>query len=154
MNTFIQSARRFARVTCLGLGLTLGLGQAAEAVDLHLWVLANGTQWARVMPGSNTGGRVVFNPSLGICITDRVSRGELVEVYAFASWPERNTQYSFKLISSLGDHLDRHPCFLQGGGGHSVQRFHVPESPLADNCRVRVVTCADDDRMPLPVGRR
>lgn len=154
MNTILKSARRFACATFLGLVLAGGFGQAAKAVDLSLWVLANGTQWALVVPGSNTGGRVVYSPQHCTYITDRVSRGEVAEIWAWAQPAEYYTQFSFKLISTLGTHLDRRPCFLQGNGIYSVQRFHVPESPLADNCRVRVVTCADDDRYSLPVGRR
>lgn len=154
MNTILKSARRLACATFLGLVLAGGFGQAAKAVDLNVLVLANGTQWAKVVPGSNTGGRVIFSARHGCNITDRVSRGEVVEVEAWATPGEYYTQYSFKLISSLGEHLDRHPCFLQYGGCLSLQRFHVPESPLADNCRIRVVTCVDDDRYSLPVGRR
>lgn len=154
MNLFSKTMRRMVCATTLGLLLSGAFTQAAKAVDVYLWVLANGNQWALVVPGSNTGGRVEYRAAYGTKITDRVSRGEVVEVWSFASPREYYTQYSFTLASSLGVHYDRCPSFLQGGGSYNVQKFHVPESPHADNCRIRVQTCADDDRIALPVGRR
>lgn len=154
MSSCIKTLQRLACAITLGILGSAAFTQSAKAVDVSFWVLANGNQWAWVVPGSNTGGRVVYSHPHRSYITDRVSRGEVVEVIALASPREYYTQYTFSLISSLGVHLERQPCFLQGGGTYSVQRFHVPDSPFADNCRVRLVTCADDDRVPLPVGRR
>ena len=52
--------RLVRKLTCSALlalaGMAL-LASTANAATLDLWVLVKGTQWAMLVPGSNTGGR-------------------------------------------------------------------------------------------------
>ena len=86
MSSNIPSTRKIgATVLLAALGL-VATQTNVSAVRMEVSVLANGVTWARVVPGSNTGGRVVWSNTYWTYITDRVSRGETVWVDQYATY--------------------------------------------------------------------
>ncbi len=56
---------------------TVGLASSVRAASIEIYVRVAGySQWPRVVPSANTGGRVVYSAAHRRYITDRVSRGE------------------------------------------------------------------------------
>lgn len=148
----MKPATNKLKVALIGALALAATALSASAVDVTVWVKAYGTTWARVVKDSNTGGKIKYDSISAY--TDRIARGEEVNVDLWASSAERYSYFSFVVRSDAGVHYDRVPFFGQISGWYNIQKFHMMTSPAADNVRLRIITCADDDRVDLPVGSR
>src|SRR6266478_1424643 len=96
--------RRRLLLAMLASGLFASSTNASEIV-MH--VNAYGRQWALVVLGSNTGGRVVWNSARGEYITDRAARGEAIVVDFKATHPDERASdcggYSSCYSRGFGD---------------------------------------------------
>jgi hypothetical protein len=133
-------------------GLAL-LTSTASAATMDFWVLAKGTQWALLVPGSNTGGKVIYNAKYGCPITDRAARGEYMEVDFWASTTaeRKNPAISRCWLSSAAGSvgLTCRPWKLASYTG-----FTVPTSPAWDNNYVNIQTVSGNFSTRVPVGTR
>jgi hypothetical protein len=77
--------RQVARPAVLAIAGLVLCAASSQAVDFTVYVMARGSTWAQVVPGSNTGGRVING------ITDRVARNETVYVWC---WATRSGEYA------------------------------------------------------------
>src|SRR5215470_11111235 len=67
------------------------LNTTSHAAEVFMYVKAYDTQWALIVPGSNTGGRVIWSPTYHDYITDRGNRGEAISVYYVADYTNERT---------------------------------------------------------------
>lgn len=142
-----QSGKVLALAT-LGLAILAPSSHAAK-IELNVTV---GNKYVLVVPGSNTGGRVVWNNQYG-WITDRVMRGEKVDAWFWASNPAERANPRVNrawLTSSVGEgptlRLPWGPKML------TFATFTVPTSPFADNNYVNVNTVTGNSALRIPVG--
>ena len=148
--TVIRNLVRPAVLAVAGLGL---LVSSSSAATMDMWVLAKGTQWALLVPGSNTGGKVIYKPNYGCNITDRAARGEYMEVDFWASTAaeRKNPAISRCWLSSAAGSigLTCRPWNLASYTG-----FTVPTSPAWDNNYVNIQTVSGNFSTRIPVGTR
>lgn len=152
MNVINKNVRRLGNrlaIAIAGLALISSLGRAAT---VELWVTAGGSQ-ALIVPGSNTGGRVIYSAAHRCLITDRAARGEEVVAFIYISTLEewRNPQIFGCWLSSdagaMNLQLSRPQMF-------ATATFIVPTNPSWDDNQVNVRTVSASNPARLPVGRR
>lgn len=143
LNLLVRHLRRPAVLALLALA---AFTPASHAVSVRSDVYAKG-RWALVVPGSGTGGHVVWDSGRGCYITDRVSRGETVCVTyraTFAGEVTRNSGY-------------RHDCGTYQCGAVPLPfsyNFTVPTTAGCNNLAVWIQTNCDYKCPSLPIGSR
>ncbi len=152
INCLSQLLRKPIALAVLALALC---STAADAAQWLLWVNVQGKD-VRLIPGSGTGGRVVWSSSLGCWITDRAARGEWVDGYAIA-------ETSREIASPLITHAE---IVCAAGGARSISfnasympnytwiGFNVPTNPAWNNNVVKVGNPLWTAQFNLPVGTR
>jgi hypothetical protein len=153
MNLTHRVACQFGKSLALAaLGICL-LTPASHAAQIELNVMV-GNKYVLVVPGSNTGGRVVYSKQHFSWITDRVLRGEKVDAWFWPSNPtEAQNPYVFRawLTSTAGTG----PTLRLPGGQTMLTfaTFTVPTSPLCDNNYIWVETMSlKNSSLRIPVG--
>lgn len=127
---------------------------ATKAADLKMEVLIAGhTNYVLVVPGSNTGGRVLTAAN-GTKYTDRVQRGELMRLtLAPVTWVEwYYPAFSCQILNETGV-VGPQPVW---------NSYTMPTSALVrastnvahDNLHVRVYTVDDNRKIRIPIGSR
>jgi hypothetical protein len=151
MQTSMQFKKKLIRYVRRPIALALAVlalaPQSSKAVDFNVWVLARGQTWALLVPGSGTGGRVVWSSAYGCNITDRAARGEWVcPSYWATAWGEYTT-YSQR----------EYTCTTTAMGLVSLpgnQQFQVSTNPNCDSLHVSIWTNCDYKRKRIPLGSR
>jgi hypothetical protein len=136
-----------------GAALCSALTQAAKIEYYVSLGPKYGNKYVLIVPGSNTGGRVVWSNPHGWWITDRASRGESVDAWFTANTKaERtNSRISKCWLSSTGGNANLR---LWGSNMLTATTFTVPTSPFWDNIYVNVNTASGTFSMRLPAGSR
>ena len=151
VKSIVRSLVGKAIMALAGLALLVSSAQAASVTEM--WVLAKGNLWARLVPNSNTGGRVIYNNSRGYYYTDRAARGERVEVYYAPTTGAEQRDPVVRdcvLTSNAGQmRLPYYPGCLP-----CYTWFNVPTNPAWDNNAVHLRTASGDFPQPIPVGSR
>lgn len=132
------------KIAVIAAGLFAAAATHAASISLDVYT---GGRWVRLVPGSNTGGRVING------VTDRASRGERVRANFSAS---TYAEWCNPIITA---------CFVSSQAGSfdiygtspwlpSSATFTVPTSPAWDNNYVNVCTVSGRFPMRIPVGSR
>ena len=134
-----------------GLLAILALGtfvSSSRAVDYNTWVYARG-QWALLVSGSNTGGRVQYSPAYGCAITDRAARGETVCITPWATYPGEYVIGSYRSYTCGTTQMGTVP--LPGS-----QQFAVSTNPNCDNLHYTICTQYRPNGLTrrIPIGGR
>lgn len=140
-----------AVLALLGLAIFTSASQAAK-ITFYVQVPGySNLGWIQVVPGSNTGGRVVYSGSHGGYITDRASRGE-----AFCDVIEATTAAEFNFTGTCLYKVKSDRATLQQAQVRLpyVKTFTVPTNPLDDNVTVSVNTPSGTYAKRIPIGGR
>lgn len=148
MKTIGNIISKFVRPGLLvALGLLLSTA-ASQAAKMEIWVLTARNQWAQVIPGVGTAGRVVWSPAHYAYITDRVSRGESVYVTYLPTYlGEYGINRGYKTT-----------CGTVGRGASALPLndwyWTVPTNPACDNLRAWIQSNREYKEVRIPLGTR
>lgn len=126
------------------------------AADIYMWVSTTKHGWALLVPGSGTGGKVVFSRTYDCRITDRVIRGELVQA---GFMPSAAVEYfGGNATTWLSSKAGVMPLVLEplrpgtGPGLPATATFKMPTSPSWDNNHINIATAAGTFSTRIPLG--
>lgn len=153
MKTVKSILKNLVRPALLAFAGAALLVSTASGATAEMWVKARGTTWAWLVPGSNTGGKLVWNAQYCRYITDRAARGEQMEVWFDTSTAaERyNPRISRVWRSST---VDSPPLSPRWNTLPSYVSFTVPVNPAADNNHIHITTASGTFSTRIPVGTR
>jgi hypothetical protein len=157
LNILVRNSRKFALLAAIGLA---ALTQTAQACHIELHVLAWGRD-ARVIPGSNTGGRVVWSSVYGCYITDQVTRGETMYAMLYPSTTLETTSPAIAWANVKTDRLNRSfsvattPTLTYASGSFGwTGNFTVPTDVNWDDNFLQICSSSGLFRKRLPIGSR
>jgi hypothetical protein len=151
----MKSILRSIKVACAMLVVTLGLQSTASAATMTIEAMVPGySAPVKVIPGSNTGGRVV-KASNGTLFTDRVAKGEKCR---YSGSPQAADFFpgGYALIGT-SVYYGGYTTVLPWGTynlPYTSPWFTISTNPAADNYMIEVLTYAGRADMRIPVGRR
>jgi len=156
MNIINKITRNLGRLAALAvLGVAFCASQC-QAVNIEMWVLAKGKTWAMIIPGSNTGGYVIYNAQHGCYITDRAQRGETVKANLTASTAPEKGPAALKRcwLSSTGGTRELSLYWNDGWLPDQIKSFTMPTSVFWDNNYINVKTVSGAFSLRIPCGGR
>ena len=129
----------------------VALGLLLVATSSHA-ITGNHT-WAKVVPGSNTGGAVLWNDSIG-WYTDRVSRGEQAMIFCRPSRAgESGWDRGYTTTCGTTRFGPFGPSPLNASYAYG-QGYVIPTNPACDNLRIWVKSNFETATLHLPIGTR
>ena len=151
VQNIIRNLGRPVTLALAGLALCAATTQAAS---IEMWVYAKNTSWAILVPGSNTGGRVVYSREYGCNITDRAQRGETVDAWlAPTTAAERSNPVIKRCWLSSTAGTKELGCY-QPKLSTWINDFKVPTSVFWDDNYINVTTASGTFKVRIPVGGR
>lgn len=152
MNRFNRMVRSLTGQIAAGILGVASLASSADAAEITLEVYAR-NRWAVIVPGSNLGGRVVWDSGRGRYITDRADRGEWLFITKSPSTSaERGCPWAY--WSDLHSRAINQSRALSSGWMTLFDYTQTPTSPHWDNNHVRICTVSGLYERRVPVGSR
>ena len=147
MKTNSNPLTKLVRAATLAVSALALLTTSSHASRIEMTVKAYGRQWALIVPGSNTGGRVVWNAARGRYITDRGARNEPLSVCFFASQPGE-VAGSWGMYSSCNENDGVYPPLP------FCRETYVPGPANCVNVHYWLFTNYGYNDVELPIGSR